>query len=57
MGISIRNEIATVCVDCIKKLCNKKLEIDMFKLDTKECDVIQCMTWPSTYGASIDYQS
>jgi len=44
-------------VDCIEELCNRKLEIDMFKLDTKECDVIQCMTWPSTYGAYIDYQS
>jgi len=27
-------------VDCIKELCNKKLEINMFKLETKECDVI-----------------
>ena len=52
-GVVITNRI---CKACIVELCDRKLEADMFVLDTGEYDMILGMTWLSKYHAVIDCQ-
>ena len=55
--ISIGNEIVAtngIYINCTIELCNRKLEIDMFKLDIRGYEVILGMSWLSIYCAVID---
>ena len=53
-GVVITNKI---CKACIVELCGRKLEADMFVLDTGGYDVILGMTWLSKYYVVIDCQN
>jgi len=55
--ISMGNEVVItnrICKACTVELCGRKLEADMFVLDTGGYDVILGMTWLSKYHAVID---
>jgi len=57
--INTGNDVVTtnrICKACIVELCDRKLEADMFVLNTGRYDVILGMTWLSKYHAVIDCQ-
>jgi len=58
--ISTRNRVVTtnrICKACTIELYDRKIEADLFILDTGGYSVISDMTWLSKYHVVIDYRN